>query len=68
MSDRSSCSQVTKLKSLSRRSYFRAGSSCRCFALRQVAVDRAFQEAVDDVYRDIVDSDVIHEREDLAAS
>src|ERR1700727_1220053 len=34
-------------------------------ALRQVSVDRAFQEAVDEAYRDIVDNDVIHEREDV---
>jgi hypothetical protein len=37
-------------------------------ALRQVSVDRAFQEAVDEAYRDIVDNDVIHEREDVVAS
>ena len=37
-------------------------------SLRQVSVDRAFQEAVDEAYRDIVDNDVIHEREDVVAS
>jgi hypothetical protein len=37
-------------------------------ALRQVSVDRAFQEAVDEAYRDIVDTEVIHEREDVVAS
>jgi hypothetical protein len=37
-------------------------------ALRQVSVDRAFQEAVDEAYRDIVDNDVIHEREEVIAS
>jgi hypothetical protein len=31
-------------------------------------VGRAFQEAVDEAYRDIVDNDVIHEREDVVAS
>jgi hypothetical protein len=36
--------------------------------LRQMCVDRAFQEAVDEAYRDIVDNDVIHEREDVVAS
>src|SRR5580692_11406037 len=29
-------------------------------ALRQVSVDRAFQEAVDEAYRDILDNHVIH--------
>jgi hypothetical protein len=37
-------------------------------ALRQVSVDRAFQEAVDEACRDIIDNDVIHEREDVVAS
>jgi hypothetical protein len=37
-------------------------------ALRQVSVDRAFQEAVDEAYRDIIDNDVIHEREDVIAA
>jgi hypothetical protein len=37
-------------------------------ALRQVSVDRALQEAVDEAYRDIVDNDVIHEREDVVTS
>ena len=37
-------------------------------ALRQVSVDRAFQEAVDEAYRDILDNNVIHEREDVVAS
>jgi hypothetical protein len=37
-------------------------------SLRQVSVDRAFQEAVDEAYRDIVDNDVIHDRGDVAAS
>jgi hypothetical protein len=37
-------------------------------SLRQVSVDRAFQEAVDEAYRDIVDDDVIHKREDVVAS
>ncbi|HEY4338849.1 MAG TPA: hypothetical protein VGM97_02780 [Steroidobacteraceae bacterium] len=37
-------------------------------ALRQVSVDRAFQQAVDEAYRGIVDSEVIHEREDVMAS
>jgi hypothetical protein len=37
-------------------------------ALRQVCVDRAFQEAVDEAYRDIIDNDLIHEREDVVAS
>jgi hypothetical protein len=37
-------------------------------ALRQVFVDRAFQQAVDEAYRDILDNDVIHEREDVVAS
>jgi hypothetical protein len=37
-------------------------------SLRQVSVDRAFQEAVDEAYRDIVDNDVIHEREDVVTS
>ncbi|HTB65739.1 MAG TPA: hypothetical protein VK727_05885, partial [Steroidobacteraceae bacterium] len=36
--------------------------------LRQICVDRAFQEAVDEAYRDMVDNDVIHEREDVVAS
>ena len=31
-------------------------------------MDRAFQEAVDEAYRDIVDSNVIHEREEVVAS
>jgi hypothetical protein len=37
-------------------------------ALRQVSVDRSFQEAVDEAYRDIIDNDVIHEREDVVAA
>jgi hypothetical protein len=37
-------------------------------ALRQVCVDRAFQEAVDEAYRDITDNDLIHEREEVVAS
>jgi len=37
-------------------------------ALRHVSVDRAFQESVDEAYRDIVDNDVIHERQDVVAS
>jgi hypothetical protein len=37
-------------------------------SLRQVSVDRAFQEAVDEAYRDIIDNDLIHEREDVVAS
>jgi hypothetical protein len=37
-------------------------------ALRQVSVGRAFQEAVDEAYRDIIDNDAIHEREDVVAS
>jgi hypothetical protein len=37
-------------------------------ALRQVSVDRAFQEAVDEAYRDIMENDDIHEREDVVAS
>jgi hypothetical protein len=37
-------------------------------ALRQIRVDRAFQEAVDEAYRDIIDNDLIHEREDVVAS
>jgi len=36
--------------------------------LRQICVDRAFQEAVDEAYRGMVDNDVIHEREDVVAS
>ena len=37
-------------------------------ALRQVSVDRRFQQAVDEAYRDIVENDLIHEREDVVAS
>jgi hypothetical protein len=37
-------------------------------ALRQVSVNRAFQEAVDEAYRDIVDNAVVHECEDVVAS
>jgi hypothetical protein len=37
-------------------------------ALRQICVDRASQEAVDEAYRDIIDNDVIHDREDVVAS
>jgi hypothetical protein len=37
-------------------------------ALRQVCVDRAFQQAVDEAYRDIVDHEVIHERQDVVAA
>lgn len=37
-------------------------------ALRQVSVDRAFQEAVDEAYRYVIDNEVIHEREDVLAS
>jgi hypothetical protein len=36
-------------------------------ALRQVSVDRRFQEAVDEAYRDIIDNELIHEREDVVA-
>jgi hypothetical protein len=36
-------------------------------ALRQVCVEWAFQEAVDEGYRDIVDNDAIHERADVVA-
>jgi hypothetical protein len=37
-------------------------------ALRQVFVDRAFQPAVDEAYRDILDESFIHERSDVVAS
>jgi hypothetical protein len=37
-------------------------------ALRQVSVDRTFQQAVDEAYRDIADGEVNHEREDVVAS
>lgn len=37
-------------------------------ALRQVSVDRAFQEAVDEAYRDIADNELIHEREEVVVS
>jgi hypothetical protein len=37
-------------------------------ALRQICVERAFQEAVDEAYRDIAENHVIHERENVVAS
>ncbi len=37
-------------------------------SLRQVAVERAFQEAVDEAYRDIIDNDLIHVREKVVTS
>lgn len=37
-------------------------------ALRQICVDRASQEAVDEAYRDIIDKEVIHERVEVVAS
>lgn len=37
-------------------------------ALRQVCVERAFQEAADEAHREVVDNDLIHEREDVIAS
>ena len=37
-------------------------------ALRQVFVDRAFQPADDEAYRDILDESFIHERSDVVAS
>jgi len=37
-------------------------------ALRLVYVDRAFQPAVDEAYRDILDEEFIHERPDVVAS
>jgi hypothetical protein len=37
-------------------------------ALRQVAVDRAFQVAVDEAYADVTNQDFIHERADVIAS
>jgi hypothetical protein len=37
-------------------------------ALRQISVDRRFQEAVDEAYRDIVENELIHKREDVIAS
>jgi hypothetical protein len=37
-------------------------------ALRQICVERGFQEAVDEAYRDIVENHVIHQREEVVTS